>query len=413
MEIINKGNTRIIYITYIAAILLFLEMMPYFWWWTQSYKYINYACRLLLCGIFWAHFSTHNKSSSGLITLFILSCLLFAIRGTIASLVLTIPLLFLPFASSSFIQNVFRAFTNIYCIITGIALVSWILLLLGFNNPIGTIDPLNANDFDYYTVYPLFLVTNNFFDIQNAFRFSGSFDEPGMVGTFSALLLFANTFNLKSWKTYILLLSGIASFSLYFYVVLIMGIIPKLFAKSKTSSTIVVLFSIIVFYNVTKENEVLGRLIWDRMEWNTSEKQFEGYNRTNYGAEIFYKNKWLTSDYWFGLEDYEPYRKLARGSNSYQNIVMQYGMLFLMAYVLFFVKYAWSGKRNKYSFIVFVVLFLSCIYQRPQVLSSVYLFAYVCLARYETYLKTSLEVNNNKRQKNVLNSSNDSYIQAG
>lgn len=411
MEITNKGNTRIIYISYLAAILLFLEMMPYFWWWTQSFKYVNYACRLLLCSIFWAHFYTHKKSSLGLITLFILTCFLFAIRGTIASLVLTIPLLFIPFASGSFIQNVFRAFTNVYCIITGIALVSWILLLVGFNNPIGTIAPLNANDFDYYTVYPLFLVTNNFFDIQNAFRFSGPFDEAGMVGTFSALLLFANSFNFKNWKTYVFLLSGIASFSLFFYVVLIIGLLPKLFSKRSFGGVIIVILAISLFYNITKENEAVGVLIWDRLEWDSSEKNFVGDNRTNDDAKKFYETRRWTSDYWFGLDDYEPYRIKARGSNSYQNVVMQYGMLFLMSYVIFFVLYAWSGERNKYSFIIFVVLFFSCIYQRPQVFSSAYLFAYVCLARYET-LKTSLENNNNNRKKNVLNSSNDSYIQA-
>ena len=398
MEIINKGNTRIICITYIAAIFLLLEMMPYFWWWTESHKYVRYFCTLLLCGVFWTRFSSQNKNNPSLIVIFLLTCLLYAIRGNIATLLLTIPLLFIPFASSSFIQNVFRAFTNIYCIIIGIALVSWVLLLFGLNNPIGTIDPLNANDFDYYTVYPLFLVTNNFFDIQNAFRFSGPFDEPGMVGTFSALLLFANSFNFKNWKTYVFLLSGIVSFSLFFYVVIIIGLLPKLFSRRSFGGGIIVILAIALFYNVTKENEAVEALVWNRLEWDSSDNNFAGDNRTNIDAKKFYETRRWTSDYWFGLDDYEPYRRMARGSNSYQNVVMSHGMLFLMSYVLFFVLYAWSGKRSRSSFIIFLILFLSCIYQRPQVFSGAYLFAFVCLARYETYLKTSLEDNNNKRK---------------
>lgn len=368
---------------FIVAFLLFLEMMPYFWWWSLENQHINYAVRLIICAFFGLHLSSKETKKTGLIILFVITCLLFSFKSRFVSLVLTIPLLCIPFASNNYLCSVFKVFTNIYCVIIGFALIAWTLLLFGLIGPIGTIKPMNINEFDYYTVYPLFLVTHNFFDVQAAFRFSGPFDEPGMVGTFSALLLFANKIDFKNWKTYVLLLSGIVSFSLFFYVVLFIGLVPNIFEKKRFGSIIVVVSVLFAFYSFTKNDEIMGRLIWDRLEWNSEENRLAGSDRTNAASENIYISKRWSNEYWFGLDDYEAYRQVARGSNSYQNVVMQYGMLFLIGYVLFFVLYAWSERCRNSSFFVFLFLFLACIYQRPQVLSCAYFFVYTCLAKRE------------------------------
>lgn len=392
-------NTRFKYLCYLTAFLLFLDMMPYFWWWSQTSSYINYAVKLITCAIFLMNHSSIQKNNTGLMVLFVLMCFLYAFRSSLASLVLTIPLVFIPFAPTKFLQGVFKAFTTIYCIIIGLALVSWLLLLLGLNSPIGTVMPLNSNDFEYYTVYPIFLVTSNFFDIETMFRFAGSFDEPGMVGTFSALLLFANSFSFKNWKTYVLLLSGIASFSLYFYVVLVIGLVPYLLGRKKVSVLVLAVIAFAALYLNTKDNEIMGRLIWDRLEWDTSENRIVGADRTQYEAEKIYKSKKGTIEFWIGLDNYESYRIIARGSNSYQNIVMHNGMVFLLAYILFFVLYARSVRTKTSSYVVFLILFIACIYQRPQVLSSAYLFIYVCLAKRETFELNSIETKKKEQWK--------------
>ena len=411
MRSIITSKNQVNYIQIITAFLIFLDIMPYFWWWTQSHTYVNYVLRLSICLLFWKSFSMSNtsRSKTGLMLLFVFSCILCVIRSYVFTLVLTIPLLFILFSSNRFTNGVYKYFITIYCIVVGAALIAWVLLLVGAINPIRTITPLNENEFDYYTVYPLFLVTHSFFDIQNAFRFSGPFDEPGVVGTFSALLLFSNSLDYRNWKTYVLLLSGIASFSLFFYVVLIIGLVPYIFEKRRIGSALFLVLAVGAFFIATKDNEVVERLIWDRLEWNSTEGRMSGSDRTNYDAERFYLSKRGTTDYWFGLDDYEQYRKMAQGSNSYQNVVMHYGMLFLISYVLFFVLYARKECKTKGSFLLFIFLFISCVYQRPQVLTCSYIFLYSCLARRE-----SLGVLiNNKHNDNgkVLNSSNDSYLQ--
>lgn len=382
----SSANAR--YISFVTAFLLLLDMMPYFWWWTQSYPYIGYGLRLMVCFLFYTKFIGVNRNNGGLILLFLFACFLFAFKSYIITLVLTVPLLFIPYASNSFIKEVFKSFVTIYCIIVGLALIAWVLLLLGIINPIRMIAPLNETEFDYYNVYPLFLVTHSFFDIQSAFRFHGPFDEPGMIGTFSALFLFSNSFDFKNWKTYVLLFSGIASFSLFFYLVLFVGLSLYLFSKRKIvgvfSGAFIMFLIIGALYLGTKDNEIFERLIWERIEWDSNEGRLSGSNRTTFDAEKFYESKRGTTEYWFGLNDYEPYRKMAQGSNSYQNIVMHYGMVFLIFYVLFFVLYAKKESKTKGSLLLFIFIFISCVYQRPQVLTCAYIFLYSCLARRET-----------------------------
>lgn len=412
METTVKSNPQTKYLYYVTAFLIFLDLMPYFWWWTKSYSYSGYLLGLVICFLFGTSYTKSKVKGSGLEILFVVTCLLYAISSGVATLVLTIPLLFIPFASKSCLQGVFKAFTNIYCFIVGLALLAWVLLLLGFISPLGTIDPLNDNDFQYYTKYPLFLVTSNGFDIASSFRFGGPFDEHGMVGTISALLLFANSINFRNWKTYILLLSGIASFSLYFYIALIIGFIPVVFAHKRKGGVLILILVSLSFYYSTKDNEIMGRLMWNRFEWDASEKRIAGSDRTNYEAEKIFQSKRWTREYWFGLDDssYESYRSAARGSNSYQNVVMHNGMLFLLAYVLFFIMYAWQGKAKKSSFVLFLILFLSCIYQRPQVLSCAYVFIYTCLARYDYLELHNLNIIKQRNNGKILNSGNDSYV---
>ena len=380
-SVINRS--QLLY--FFVAFLIFLELMPYFWWWTQSYRYIQYLCRIIVFLGFARHYKRVAKYDAGLMFIFILMILVSLIRSPFASLVLTLPLLFIPFAKDCFIREVFRAFSTIYCVFVGLALIAWVLLMMGIISPIGTIAPLNAFDYDYYTKYPLFLVTPNQFELGYSFRFPGPFDEPGMIGTFSALLLFCNSFDFKDWRTYILLISGFLSFSLFFILILFIGFVPTLLNKNKLWLVIVFLLGISFFYNKTKDDVIINHLVWERLEFNEDKGGLSGFDRTTDDAEKYYNAKRGSYEYWFGLEDYESYRAMARGSNSYQNVVMRNGMFFLFFYVLFFVLYAWEGRQSSKSFLVFVIVFISCIYQRPQVLSCAYVFLYCCIARNEAF----------------------------
>lgn len=59
------------------------------------------------------------------------------------------------------------------------------------------------------------------------FRLCGIYDEPGMVGTISGLLLAAYAYRFTSWKVFVLYIGGVLSFSLAFAVLTIVGLAAR------------------------------------------------------------------------------------------------------------------------------------------------------------------------------------------
>lgn len=58
-------------------------------------------------------------------------------------------------------------------------------------------------------------------------RLCGMFDEPGTIGTISALLLAARAFEIRRWQAIVLWIAGILSFSLAFVVLVTVGLVGR------------------------------------------------------------------------------------------------------------------------------------------------------------------------------------------
>ena len=253
------------------------------------------------------------------------------------------------------------------------------------------------------------MITNSVVDLNQRIRFEGPFDEPGVIGTVSALMLFIQRFNFKDWRTYILLISGLFSLSLFFNAIFFgVGLMYLTFTKRKAWAPFVFIGAILIFYNYTKDDIFFENEIWNRIEWDSQEKRFAGDDRSNYDAKKYYDQRKWTTDFWWGLDNFEPYARLARGDCSYRTVVMMNGMVFLLLYVLFFMIYSWKGRKSTSSFFIFALIFLLCIYQRPSLLSSAYMFIYTCLGRADYF-----ELGNLKRKDNetIHDRRNDPYLQ--
>jgi predicted RNA-binding protein with RPS1 domain len=77
------------------------------------------------------------------------------------------------------------------------------------------IDPLNPLKDFLYKQYPFLVMPNEVINVEFP-RFYGVFDEPGVIGTFAGIMLFAERYNLKKISNIILFVSGVFSFSLFF-----------------------------------------------------------------------------------------------------------------------------------------------------------------------------------------------------
>ena len=128
-------------------------------------------------------------------------------------------------------KRCFLLFYSIFTLSLVPSMIAWLWVVAGF--------PLNFNTTPHLNLLmggDLLTLPGIIFDRQNSillpwggvlFRLCGMYDEPGMVGTLSALILAGLHFQINDWRSAILFASGIISFTLAFAVLATIGFIGR------------------------------------------------------------------------------------------------------------------------------------------------------------------------------------------
>ena len=394
---------------FLAAVILILMTPPIFVWglFAESY-FFRFALSILyllcICGGY-----APISQKKGIPLYLTLILLFFYFRGdfnffsAISTIILSSSFLLSP----SFINKIAQYFFKVLSIILIPSIIQFVLVeFCNISFPHKTIPPLNelkVYGYDVYTFYTMDIDPMAFFP-----RFCSYFDEPGVVGSFCAIALCCNNFNLKNTYNIPILIAGILSFSLFFYLV---SIIYFLFffkigeaneqesqyrgcakeEKSRTNNKRILLFGkllivflflalfLIIYY---MDNEMLNTLIINRLQFD-EEKGFSGNTRDISVFKDWYDKFRFSSDYWFGLGKGASL-KLNEGGASYKNIIVDYGFIGFFMYLFLFILYALNSyKKNKRSFCIFCLIFFSMVYQRPFITQAPYcqlfLFTAVCI----------------------------------
>lgn len=392
--------------SWIAAVMLFLFIPPYFMWGLLSNNVFRIIFTILECGIFYHFRDKADTRDMGLKFLFIGTLLYYILGGIIneqsnlfgvIARFTTMLLITIPFMKREFSRLVYEDFLNIYVVFISISLSVYICAQLGYISPIGQIT-IEQHD-RVYTVYPL-LVLDKGVDIL---RFYGPFNEPGVVGTLGAVLLCTQKFNFKDWRTLIILLAGVLSMSLFFFALVIgYGVVYLVFLRKKYLIAVLFTVCFTLFYVQTKEDPVLYNTLWQRFEWDETNHKFKGDNRKNDAVDKFYDELKKKPAFWFGSpkSEVERFWKLVGETSSYKVIVLNSGMIFLILYLLFFVILAKKHKTNNKAFILFILVLVANTYQRPDIYSIVMIFIYSYFARWG--LDNLIEDKNKLKKKKCL-----------
>lgn len=362
----------------VAAILLFLWLSPYFVWPLSRYGFYLYTAPLI--AILWFYTTGIKRNEvlylMGFITILFIAAL--TARSSINGIISMVILSIIPFASSGFLIQTYRKFRNIYSVLILISLLVWILVMSGLSIPGRIIPPLNELKDYSYTAYP-FLVTINLNSIEaitsNAFRFCGLFDEPGVVGTTSLILLYIEKFDLRKKINIPILISGLLSLSLFFYLGASIFALYYFFFVSRSVKKRVWLLIVYVLLIVgSRQSEFLNELIWDRVKW-TDGRGLAGDNRADYELKTYYRSIVGTSEFWWGVSDRAIIVKFM-GNAGYRNAILIYGAMACLLYILFFVSFAFFKIKNRKTSLLFIILILITLYQRPSFFYPHYIFLF-------------------------------------
>lgn len=362
----------------VAAILLFFYADPYFFWGNVfQNNYTQFLLGIIMLYLFLKNkaFDRHTKVL-GVFFVSLIVLVTFLQDRNIMYFLFTIPVAALPFADKEFTKSTYNNFLNIYCGITLVSLVVWVLHLVGAAPHLGTISPLNQLKTIYYDHYP-FLVA-----VSGSYRFECVFDEPGVVGTLSGMLFCIQHFNFTDRRSYILLASGLCSMSMFFYIMIAAyGMLHYIFEKKSIFKAVLMVVAIFGVLYVVQYVPVLNEIIGRRLEWDAENMRFVGDNRTSEELLDNLSSIVGTNEFWYGLDNKALFLESVAGEcNIYITILMN-GVLFCLLYLGFMVSYGLHFKKTWSAFILFLFMFLVCVYQRPFLFEAVYVFLWCYVAK--------------------------------
>lgn len=374
-----KGKLNIIvFVQWLAAILMFLQLEPYFVW--PLHTYIVYYNTVPLLLILAAHSNFLRISLYEILFVALAILAAFCAGSNFLGIVMSILLVLFFLCDKKFLIDVFVKFRIIYVFLIAVSMIVWFMLSIGISFPYRIVSPLNSLKDYNYIVFPFLVKINeftlNYDSLSNTIRFMGLFDEPGVVGTVSLIMLFIGRFDMKRIYNVILLLSGILSFSLFFYFAAFVFLLYNIIvSKNKAfyKFFIVVVLGVLVYYSYS--NPVTQELIWNRLERNTSQKIISGNNRSSDELDMYVENIRGTDAYYWGVGDSQITERFS-SSASIKNALLRYGFVVLVLFFLFYFFYSLHYIKHLLMCLVFMAFLYMTLYQRPGFFKVYYLFLF-------------------------------------
>lgn len=388
---------------FLTGLLMFLNVQPYFIWSWLSNSTINLGLVLTTLTLFWLNLKTFTFSSYKLLIVFIVTLITMGFLNglNIAGLITTIGIASIPFAKTQFIKNTYIVFYNLFFGALILSLISFGLLLIGYSLPYLQLSPLNTLKAYNYIAYPFLVIPNTleYISLSGINRFFGPFDEPGVIGTISLIILYIEKYDLKKFKNIIIFTAGIMSYSLFFYIAtLIFLIYIIVISKANIRYRLFSIAILLIFIFISNRIESFSVFIWERLGWNSDKLSIVGDNRAHDDLYTFFNNIKGTNVYYFGLGLFD--RELLTSFDSsagYRNAILRYGLIGVFLYVTFFISYAYHyiGKRRE--LLLFIVLFISTLFQRPGFLNPHFIFLFVSFIMFNSNRNNSQISKGNSR----------------
>lgn len=387
---INEYKSRAIIISLILIGIYFQSSIFAFkfYRWNQEFKIFMVLGPIILLIILLPNYIIKNKlfyKKKVIITLlyYIIYELIYSIIEKQNIIGLFLPLfLFLSIISLMKVEkiNMYMYIYRIISILLLFSLISYLLVNLKINTSLEIIRPdhlLKEKNGVIYLKHFLYTTIARFGKIQNI-RFYGFFDEPGTLGTLIGMIfLFDNNYKILKKERIILLISGLLTLSMAFYIFLFLKFLVFPINFFKKIGIGVLLFLVIVYGNfyLKKNYEILYKNTYLRVIKQEN-------NRTSKKAKIILDKFYKTDNFYLGTGKNFNISYPKVDISSWHNIVYQKGFLGLSILICYIFYITQFFKRNN-QIKLLILIFMISIYQRPRIL--MYLNFLILLSGIEYY----------------------------
>jgi hypothetical protein len=354
---IKKSIDSLLFILSGIAIVL---SSPYFVWESQLliFRITHLVGNIILLFIILKH-NNYLIFNIELVLFFLLVSLYTMFAGTEIHEFSYLPLLSLLFISLRPIQQlrIFNYFVTILAVFYFIGLLSYLLSILGLNIQIGSATAPNMSKNPYLVFFGH--VEESGLPI---YRFSGIFDEPGVVGTLNGLILSSIGISTRNIKSIIILLAGLVSFSLAFYIILILFILFNLNFKN-IFLAVFILITLILFSGDKFNDLIISRLAIE-------DGRLAGDNRTTLVFDEWYE-EYLTKGgkdliLGRGKGSFKTIEEV-QGVSTYKVFIINYGLIGVGLIICFYASCVYFINNSKKGWFLLFIFIISA-YQRSYLL---------------------------------------------
>lgn len=275
-------------------------------------------------------------------------------------------------------KKIFMNFCKIFAISLIPSIFFWTLSVLNVNvncDYIKSMQEIKILNNQHYKHFFGCVFRENIYWSPQIKQLCGMFDEPGLVGTVSALILCAKKFDFrKNKELIILILGGLISMSFAFIMICIIYYVLMLFIKKKKKQfkiLIVLLISSLVLLFLFKDSEIVQHFFLSRISFSS----LINNNRTSQEFDNLFNEFLSTNNVLFGLGNGNPVFDYVDAA-SYKVLIFNLGI------IGFFIIIAWwlcwgliYSKKNKFCLILVFIFFMS-LYQRPWVIYLYFIVIY-------------------------------------
>ncbi len=291
--------------------------------------------------------------------IFLIQAFLHGYLLNIRWLVLYIHLILFLLLNNEIKVLVFKKSQRIISVIMLLSIIEYIIFVFTGKGIVLSTYFREGTERDYYYKQYLF---NFILDEQGIFpRFQSLAEEPGVIGTLSALFLFCVAKKKEYRFEYmVFLVGGLLSMSLAFYILLIIHLISIRVSIKSLIVIIVVSSSFAYFFQ-----DMITELIVERVvEKGISE-------RTSDTLDAKFNKSWNDGTLWLGNGDIDFVKGDIGSSAGAKNWIYQYGILgvlsIIIVYCYIFVQYCKGKTVEKRSAILFVVAYWISFVQREYI----------------------------------------------
>lgn len=301
---------------------------------------------------------------------------------------LMIALFILNLISDNYKHKTFVLYSKMMGAMVLVSLIAWILHKYLVEIPtIGIFDISSFKGTGQGSV----LMHNHFFFVtffERVDRFYGVFDEPGVLGTIGAILLYVNKYDLKKWYNVALLLGGIFTFSLAFYILIIIGMVIY-FSKDIKKTVIgifVFLIAIVIVFVMLHDNPSFQQHIVARLDGIGSVTELINDRDDAYVVNNFENLFKQPINLLFG---YGNNPSMGAGTTtSYMRWILRYGFVGFSVMCIIFGLLIRPNNKDKVGLCILLLLSFS---QRPSVLHTAFVvFVVLCAQELQGGTKMTL-----------------------